>query len=137
MHTTAHCTYRPLANGLHLFAMQTSKRQAVDEYFELAAPVPNQVEGNLLFLVDLKADNLPPLKYMMTRSRQYYAAHPGVSERLYIAFLHENYQIKMAQVLLDSMRSSTTRRFFNRSEYDDAIAWLMSKQPDAQSHYQR
>ena len=129
MKKTDHCQYDILENGVHHFVWLTDKRQAVDDYFEIATPIILDAvpKGQIRFLIEFMSDNLPPLKYMTRRAKNFYAEHPHVPEQFYIAFLHNSYEINMAEAMLEGIRNSTTRRFFNRSEREQALQWLVTK----------
>ena len=131
MEQLEHCTCKPLDNGIFQFVWHTNKRQAVDDFFTLGDQVINSLppDAVLRFIVEFTSEMLPPLKYLTQRAKNYNLAHPDVPARYFIAYIHDSYQIKIAEIMLESMRAATTRRFFKPAQFDDAVAWLLEQPP--------
>jgi hypothetical protein len=128
------CRYRRLDNGVHEFLFLNNTRYAVDDYFTILETSPlvrgEQTLEKAYILIQLGASGMPPVAYMMLRSRDFLKSHKARIPRIRIVYLYPTgFVLSLVQAFIDlfSERKHSTRRFFPIEERADAEAWLLDE----------
>jgi hypothetical protein len=128
-----HCRYRQLENGIHTFVFLSSTRHAVDDYFSILETSP-LAQGEVVLekayvLIQLHSSGMPPVPYMMLRSRDFFKSHKDRLPTIRIVYLYPpGFVLPLVQAFIDlfSEGKRTTRRFFPIAEREQAEAWLLA-----------
>ena len=81
-------------------------------------------------LIQLPASGMPPVPYMMLRSRDFAKAHRQRLPKIRIVYLYPTgFVLSLVQAFIDlfSERKYATRRFFPIEERAEAEAWLLEE----------
>jgi hypothetical protein len=128
------CHYRRLENGIHAFVFLSNTRGAVDDYFWILETSPF-VRGELdiervCVLIQLSSSGMPPVPYMMLRSRDFFRSHKARIPAIRMGILYPpGFVLSLVQAFIDlfSERKHATRRFFPLEERAEAEAWLLEE----------
>lgn len=124
-------TYKPL-NQIDVYHFTSNSSQAVDEYFEMAAPkLAAFIEhGDLAlpycFALDISDSGMFSINYSMAKMKAFFGKYKVLPE-LYIAYIVSNKADTMVINWLNwitTRKLSNTRRIFTNEERDQAFAWL-------------
>lgn len=125
------CVYTHLENGIHAFRFVRADHAAVDQWFtglvQANAVTPKGETQRVL--MDLRASGLPPIRYMVSSGRKFFAENPNQPTRVRSAYLvSPSVLVSIAQSLLATFRQTgAQRRFFDVEDESVAIDWLLEE----------
>ena len=124
------CDYIAHENSVHEFIFADSSRVAVDflmdSMSEIIANTP--IDDPIIILIDLSKSGVPPLRYVMTRSKkvnQTYLTEFADKQhhQAYLALISTNPLIQTFRLFVEQMaRGKTQIKIFK--ERESAVAWL-------------
>jgi hypothetical protein len=134
------CHYKRLENGIHVFVFRSNTRFAVDDYLTILETSP-LTRGEVVLekasvLIQLASSGMPPVAYMMLRSRDFLKSHKDRIPAIRIVYLYSpGFVLPLVHAFIDlfSERKRATRRFFPIAEREQAEAWLL-EECSAQKH---
>jgi len=116
-------------NGVHQLIFVKATNDALDMCLAQMGEIydAHPMDEVLMFLFDLRPDGLPPLRYMMRASQQFFAKRPVVPETRAAYIYKSNVLASLGQTLLDFLSLRTERHFFTSDQEAEAIAWLLER----------
>lgn len=122
------CIYEVLDGGIHRFVWTVQKPELVDEYLAHIEHIYNTQPYNqrLRLLIDVRAA-IPPIRYGLHRSKEFFARYPMQPETRAAYICPSSILITLLDSSLRMLPLGTERRFFLEDQEEEAIAWLLAR----------
>jgi hypothetical protein len=121
------CIYQQLDNGIHEFVFQRSSRAAVDDMVRKIGDILRKTSATApspRYLIDNSRVNAVPLVYVRNQLKKVSENRPTGLEPGRVAILYDGTLGMVANQML-RLALSNQLHFFNPTERDEAIAWLL------------
>lgn len=120
-------------NAIHIFYVKDKSRKAVDVYIryldKIAESIADAPPPILRMVLDIRETGVFPLKYLFSKLKETNQKYPFVPPT-YVAYITDSSGdtslINMLQYA-QSIKQTNYRQIFAPDQYDEAIAWLISK----------
>ena len=120
-------------NNIHEFIYLKSSRTAVDELYGVFRTYLEQDVRPEVFLLLIDARNgvIPPISYLFKVTQEFAKAYKNIPPG-HTAVLHPpNLIVSLIENFMNGLNhfitGHNTLKFFNEDQYDEAMAWLLSK----------
>ena len=121
------CVYEVLDRGIHRFVWTAQTPELVDEYLAHIERIYNTQPYNkrLRLLIDVRAA-IPPFRYGLYRSKQFFSKYPMQPETRAAYICPSSILITLLDSSLRMLPPGAERRFFLDDQEEDALAWLLA-----------
>jgi hypothetical protein len=131
-------TYKWTPRGYHLFTFYESSKAAMDQWFELAKPVMEAVQGTPMFreIYDQRKSGLQPMAYSNQKAKELMALYPvSVPFRLAVVVGSGGFFGHLINNFMNMLvsRDNNEIRIFSAHQFDEAEAWVMQETTEIES----